>query len=666
MGVTIYVFWNNDLRLPVMKKADSNQPGCKRTRKPSSRVRYIFHFISFFLLSSFILHPSSFIHAQTSAYAEISVPDASKFPTISAWLDVYDASGQFVDGLKPSNLVALEDDNPRRVKGLTENPIGAQIVIGVNPGPALDVRDGEGITRYQRLQQTLGGWAQTRPAEDGDNLSLVTIAGPLIAHTTPEAWLASFVAFQPDFRATTPNIQSLALSLDAVLATTPQVGMKRAILFITPHMDDPKLEETLATIATRAVESHTRISVWLVDGEQYFSHSSAVLFQTLAAQTGGGYMAYSGRETLPDPETYFSPLRRVYQLTYESALTTSGEHQLSVGVTLGADKVASEPKPFTVDVQPPNPILETLPAELTRKPPLDDPYNAEVLLPEEQSLQIVFDFPDGHPRPIVRSALFVDDELVAENTSGALDQFNWNLRSYIESGQHTLKVEATDSLGMTGTSLDLPVAIKVVKPPSGLTALLARYRFYIVWGVVALAGLILLSILFGSLLRQSRRRRKNERRKFADPLTQPVSAVVEPPTGKKKKTPRRGKPDKVPDAPAWLTRLEPDGKPAAGSPILINSPDLTIGTDPVQSTIILDEPGISPLHARIQQNVTGSGYLIFDQNSVAGTWVNYEIVTQEGYPLKHGDRVNFGYLIYRFELKESPTIPEPTITPASS
>ncbi len=164
---------------------------------------------------------------------------------------MYDASGQFVSGLKPSALAALEDGRPRRVQELTEHPIGAQIVVGVNPGSALDVRDAEGVTRYQRVQQMLGTWAtalQARQAEEtetADNLSLVTIAGPLIAHTTPEAWLASFTAFQPEFRATTPNIQSLALSLDAALASTPQVGMKRAILFITPHMEDPQLEAAL-------------------------------------------------------------------------------------------------------------------------------------------------------------------------------------------------------------------------------------------------------------------------------------------------------------------------------------------------------------------------------------------------------------------------------------
>ena len=235
------------------------------------------------------------------------------------------------------------------------------------------------------------------------------------------------------------------------------------------------------------------------------------------------------------------------------------------------------------------------------------------------------------------------------------------MRGYTLTGAHELRVEATDSLGLTGSSLSLPITVTVVKPPSGLSAILARYRSILGWGIVALAGLILLFILFGTRLRHARRKRKSVREQYEDPLTQPVSARMEPPTGKKK-TARAGRVEKGKNAIAWLTRLNPDGTPAANPRIPIDSPDLTIGTDPVQSACILDEPALSPLHARIRQ--VGEEFVIHDQNSVAGTWVNYEVVTQEGYPLKHGDRVHFGHLSYRFELKDPPATPEPVVTPA--
>jgi predicted component of type VI protein secretion system len=87
---------------------------------------------------------------------------------------------------------------------------------------------------------------------------------------------------------------------------------------------------------------------------------------------------------------------------------------------------------------------------------------------------------------------------------------------------------------------------------------------------------------------------------------------------------------------------------------------MTFGTDPVQSMHVLDDPSIAPLHARIQQ--TGEGiFTIFDQGSVAGTWVNYEAVTREGARLRHGDRIHFGQMQYRFDLSQPPAESEPKV-----
>jgi hypothetical protein len=628
---------------------------------PSSFLLPLSSFL--FLLSSFLLSPSSFVSAQTAAYAEIGAPDATKFPIITAVLDVYDANGQFVSGLKPEDVVMLEDGNQRQVQELTEFPVGAQIVVGVNPGPSFDVRDGSGVTRYQKLQQAFGIWSQSLAPETGDNLSLVTIAGPVIAHTDPASWLASLAAFQPNFRATTPNIQSLAMSVEAALAPTPQVGMKRAVLFLTPHMEALGLEATLAEIGQRAVAGRVRVFVWLVDSELNFNHPSAALFQAFAAQTGGDFAAFDGSNELPDPETYFAPLRAAYQLTYASALRTAGEHNLSAEVTIGETRVATAAQTLTLNIQPPNPILSAPPEQVTRRPPEDDPYNRDNLLPTEQPLTVIFDFPDGHPRAITSVVLYVDGQAVAKNTTGAIDQFNWDLSAYAESGRHTLKVEATDNLGLTGSSLEIPVDVQVVVPTRTPLAFFNENRYLIVGAVVGVAGVILLGTLLSGRVRfRSPRARRAEQKRLTDPVTQPVViAAVEPRTSPMK-TARRTRPAKLPDAPARLTRLAPDGQPAPGAPIPLSGSEARIGANPVQADIILDEPALAPLHARIQKYETG--YLIFDMDSVAGTWVNYEIVTREGHPLKHGDRVHLGNLLYRFELKDPPPTPEPTVSPA--
>jgi hypothetical protein len=330
-------------------------------------------------------------------------------------------------------------------------------------------------------------------------------------------------------------------------------------------------------------------------------------------------------------------------------------------VTLDSVRVATAAQTVTLNILPPNPILSAPPEQITRTPPEDDPYNIEKLAPAEQALTVIFDFPDGYRRAITSVVLYVDGQAVTKNITGNIDQFTWDISAYTTSGTHTLKVEATDTLGLTGTSLDIPVDVQVVLPERTLLSIVDEYRYVIVGGVVGVAGLVLLlTLLSGRVRFRSRRARRAEQKHYSDPVTQPVViAAVEPSTGKS--TPRL-KVTKTPNAPANLLRIAPDGQPAPGSPIPIPGPELTIGTNPVQADTILDDPALSPLHARIQQ--TDTGYVIFDMDSVAGTWVNHELVTREGYPLKHGDRVHLGHLLYRFELKNPPPVAEPTITPA--
>lgn len=633
----------------------------RSARNPLPRVSAFLILLA--LLAALLLQPAAPAGAEGTAYVEIGVPDVTGFPVISTVLDAYDASGQFVSGLKLADVTMREDETARPLDELTEFPVGAQIVVAFNPGPPLGVRDGSGVTRYQKIQRAIETWALALDEAKGDNLSLVSIAGLISSHSGPFEFSAALSAFQPEFRSTTANIQSLSIALDTALTSTPEIGMKRAVLFVTPHMDDPNLEAALADIGARAIEGHVRIFIWYADSELLFEHPSAALFQTLATQTGGSFVLFDSG-SLPDPEPYFAPLRSAYRLTYTSTLNTSGEHRLSAEVSLGETRIASMARSFALNVQPPNPIITAMPAQISRQAPADDPYNTEILLPTEQPIEVIFDFPDGHRRPITSVTLYVDGAPAATNTSGALDKFTWDLSAYTETAQHTLRVEATDTLNLTGTSIETPVTVQVVRKPVTLAVLLARYRYALVGAIVGLTGLILIGVLVSGRVRlPSLRARRERKQRYADPLTQPVAiASTEPPSDPKIK--KRATKPPVSDAPASLLRLGPDGEPVTAAPIPLLGDELSLGTDPVQASFILDEPAIAPLHARIQK--TASGYIISDPGSVAGTWVNYEPVTREGYPLKHGDRVHLGHLMYRFVLKNPPPTPEPTSIPLDS
>jgi FHA domain-containing protein len=630
-------------------------------------------FIAFLLSLSLFAAPQT-ARAQTDAHAEIASINAEDFPQVSALVDVYDASGQFVAGLQPDDLTAYEDGQPRPVNTLIESATPVQIVVAINPGPGLAVRDGNAVQRFTRAAEALSQWVGTRPDDSRDDLSLVSLSGSLITHANIKDWFVSLDSFKPDFRNTTPNLQTLAIALDTVNAAVSQPGMKRAILFITPHMDDPDIDNSIAPMIQAALDSKVRVFVWFVDAEAYFVTASANAFRSLASQTSGTFFAFSGTEAFPDLNLSLTPLRHTYMLTYTSSLSTSGEHSLGVQVESSQGTLLTLDKKFSVDVQPPNPIFISPPLQITRQPPAEDPYNAELLLPAEQVIEIIIEFPDGHPRELKQTSLYVDGQLVAENTSEPFEKFVWDLSSYEKSGQHEIIVKAEDALGLQKSSMGIPITLTVMQPPRGIQALLARYRSYLVLGAIGLAGLALLVILLrGKIGGELFKGRRATRRRFEDPLTQPVVALTEPPvsaTKKSKTEPRRAgwlqaKPNRVAEAPAYLIRLTNGGEPASVSPVPVAETDMTFGTDPVQSMRVLDDLSISPLHARIKKTEDG-GFIIYDHGSVAGTWVNYEPVPREGRRLVHGDRIHFGQLFYRFDLNRPPAASEPKVVSKKS
>jgi pSer/pThr/pTyr-binding forkhead associated (FHA) protein len=621
--------------------------------------------LRFLLCLSLLAGARTFVHAQTAASAEIARIDASKFPQISALVNVYSAEGAFVSGLKTANVTVYEDGQARPAVSLREVNVPLQAVVAVNPAPPLGIRDGNGVSRFERVVEALRLWAEAQPADSRDDLSLVSLSGSLISHASVNDWLVSLNAFKPDLRNSKPNLQTLSIALDTVSAPTPEPGMKRAVLFITPRMDDPNIDNTVAPFIQRAVEAKVRVFVWFVDAENQFLSPSANAFKLLAQQSGGQFFAFSRSEPFPNLDEYFAPLRSIYEIQYTSALTTPGEHTLRFDFQTGETLISAADSTFSVDVQPPNPIFVTPPLQITRQPPADDPYNAEVLEPSQQVIEIIVEFPDGHPRSLKRTTLYVDGQVAAENTKEPFDTFIWDLSAFTESGQHQITVEAEDALGLAKSSIAIPVTFTVIHPPSGIEALLLKYRSQLIYGAFLFAGIALLTVLLRSRVKNlPESRRKRNRRAQEDPLTQPVAALTEPPSQKKQSPSRRAwmtpRQNHLPAAPAYLIRLKNGGEPASASPIPLLEKETTFGADPVQSMHVLDDPSISPLHARIRRTAEGT-FVLMDHGSVAGTWLNYEPVTREGVRLKHGDRIHFGMMYYRFDLRQPPAESEPNV-----
>jgi hypothetical protein len=609
--------------------------------------------------------PYPSVAAQGALTAEISPPDASAFPVISTLLEVYGADGQFVTGLTAQDVLALEDGQAIPLDALEESSPGVQLVVAVNPTAALAVRDAKGLSRYDKVKQAIIAWAESLPEGNTDDLSLVASGGSLLVHRPVEEWLRNFSGYTPDTRRGVPSLQALNLALDALEARPTQPGTKKAILFISPHLT-PETFDGVDSVIQRANDVDARIFVWLLDTGAFFTGPGAQALQRLAVETGGQYYPYSGIEAIPDLESYLGSLRFLYKATYTSRITQSGAHTLSLQVTVGEQQAVSPEQTFEVTVEPPSAVLLSPPREIVRETDPEDKYNLETLAPVSQPLEVLVEFPDDHPRTLARTALLVNGQVVAENTAEPFDTFSWDLTPYQASGTLQVAVEIEDTLGLKRTSLSVPVEVTVIQPPSGFAAFLERNRAAVTTGAVVLAGIVLmLVVLIGGRLRMpSAKDRRKARRAETDPVTQPVLVPTEKPR-EAKSSPLSWLRVRPVIAPAYLSRVTPDGLQAPGAPIALTAREATFGTDPVQATNVLDDPSISPLHCRLRQDDRGN-FTIYDQGSVSGTWVNFETVGREGRRLAHGDIVNIGTLSFRFVMRRAPSVPRPRVIPSET
>lgn len=629
--------------------------------------------------------------AQSNARALLSPPDTSKFPIVSAYLDVHDANGQFLHNLQSSEITILEDDHPAALLGLHEGQPGVRVLVAINAGPALGIRDQQGAVRYEAILKALQAWGQELGSGSGgqpegqSDYSLFTNQGTLAnAVTDPAEWLKALNNYHPDMRSAQPSLESLTRAMALAGEPTPRYGMERAILYITPNPEGASLSG-LADLADLARQTSVHIFIWMIASSSSFSSSGANALGMLAAQTGGQLFTFSGTETLPDIQAYLEPLRYQYELSYTSAVNKTGSNSLLIKIKRDDLELSTPLQIFSLNILPPNPMFVSPPVEITRSSPPDSLNPLDELSPSEQSLEILVEFPDGHKRPLKYVRLYVDNQMVQENTQEPFDRLRWNLNAYTTPGRHLLRVEVQDSLGLTRTSHDTPIQIGIRLParaplqdpahPSTLPAILA----------IILAGSALVIVLI-----------LGWRRRANDPLTQPVrghSAV--PGFTRRPAPPRRSPPaasSEIPTVPSkagrsappavrslpasWLSwprqpatvpsslarliRLSENNQPLPGNPIPILTREVTIGRDPVQATCVLESLCVEGLHARLLQE-DGGGYIIKDEGSVAGTWVNYAPISREGVRLEHGDLIHIGKVAFRFELSKPAHIRKPQV-----
>ena len=239
-------------------------------------------------------------------------------------------------------------------------------------------------------------------------------------------------------------------------------------------------------------------------------------------------------------------------------------------------------------------------------------------------------YPDNTKRSIAKVRLLIDGTIVEEKTSPPFDAFSWNISKYGQTSAHTVQVVAIDELGLEAKSDVENILITVALPFVGNVA-----PWIVLITLIGIGGLTFVALIATVVVYL---RRPTVITNVVSDAGRRVKEITEPfiPTPGRSLS-KTGK--------AYLEVIEGFDEPKP--PIELVGDNLKLGRDETLVQVILNDRSVSRLHARITEE-SDSVFLIHDEGSTSGTWVNYAQVPLAGQRLSHGDVINLGRIQLRF------------------
>jgi hypothetical protein len=587
------------------------------------------------VISAFRVNPVS---AADQRHIDVSAINTRQYPEFSFNFWPYDTDGIFIDTVTLAGLHVFENDQEVKVTNLQLIEPGTHVVLAVNEGPTVG-NSYAGKTRFDRIKEVWTDWAIAQSITTVDDFTIINNESTVVDQlTTPSEWVDAIAAYQPDLKSATPTLNCLTLSLDKLTAIND--SKTKSLFLITPLPDENQLAG-LMDLAARAAEGNIHLYIWLIGPQSYQSEDATTALQNMASATNGSLLIFSGAETLPSITSYLEPIRFEYRVTYTTALRSSGTYTLAVQIDQTDFQGSSGKVNFDLKALAPNPILLAPPSTITRSWTQDSTTRKWSLVPSQQTISFMLEFPDAHTRSLKSAKLFVDGSEVAENTSEPFTEFKWDLTPYTKSGNHMIQVKVEDVAGFTASTIELPVSIVLEEKPLGVIGRFIKQIDTQTLGVVTFlvlvgAGLIylLLKLRLQTPINKSGSKSKRQSASGSEIISSPSETRPQ-------------------------TRHEPVAKLVfmgggesdlpAGTVFSLTGKSTLLGNDPTHCAIALDAPTISPIHAEITLD-SAKNYFINDRGSTAGTWVNYEPVTSQGTRLVSGDIIHFGACDFRFEI----------------
>lgn len=582
------------------------------------------------------------VQAQVGDTLIVLPPDTSDFPLLSTQIKPKFFPRAAVTPLQREALTVLEDGRRVEVISLEKRRGGVHFTLAINGDRRLDVRDVNGESPYHRIQLAFSDWALGRRLSSEDTLSLVVQEGPLISNSHDrQAWVETLQNYQPNFRSMTPDLVSLELALRLSEERVVPFGVDKALLYITPP-PTPEEITPLLTLAETARTAEIQVYVWMLGEEFFLNNDQGRALINLANATGGEFFHFTGVGAPPDPERYFEDIGVYYDLSFVSGIRQEGTYAIRVETADGA--LHGESSEFYLNVHAPKPILISPPATITRSAPQNWDENLESLLPRSVAIEFMLEFPDGYPRDLSFSRLFVDGQMVDERTEAPFELLTWDLSAVEKTGEYMIQVGVEDTLGLSGETILTPIRVELSLPETEPPQPVQRIGLILVW--VVLAGAALILVVWGVL--------NFFRSAFVQRLFNKLFSSRSISTAEKSpETGDQGGPF------ATLLPLESGISGWKQAAIQIMQARTVIGSDPERASLLLSGDTIDGLHARLQ--VEQGTFWLMDCGSRCGTWINYNPIGNQPVELHPGDLIHIGSAGFRFTIMDMESPPGATI-----
>lgn len=582
------------------------------------------------------------VQAQGDDTLIVLPPDTIGFPLLSTQIKPKLIPGAATPPLQREDLIVLEDERSVEVISLEKRRGGVHFTLVINSDRRLDVRDANGESPYHRIQLAFSDWVQEHRFSSEDSLSLVVQEGSLIRNSHDRHnWVEALQNYQPNFRSMAPDLVSLELALGLSEERVVPFGVDKALLYITPP---PAPEEItpLLTLAETARAAEIQVHVWMLGEEFFLNNDQGKALIDLANATGGEFFHYTGAGAPPAPERYFEDIGVYYDLTFVSGIRQEGNYAISVGTVDGA--LHGESSEFYLNVHAPKPILINPPPTITRSAPQNWDENLENLLPESVAIEIMLEFPDGYPRDLSFSRLFVDGQMVDERTEAPFELLTWGLSAVDKTGEYVIQVGVEDTLGLFGETILTPIRVELSAPETESPRPVQHIGLILVW--VVLAGAALILVIWGAL--------SFFRSRFAQRFFNKLFSSRSISTAEKSTEPEdQGGPF------ASLLPLEGGISGWKQAAIQVMQANTVIGSDPERASLLLSGDTIDGLHACLHSEQ--GAFWLMDCGSRSGTWINYNPIGSQPVELHPGDLIHIGSAGFRFTIIDVESPPGATI-----